>query len=286
MKQEAYESEEWTEVIVPRKGWMDVKLTELWKYRDLILLFVRRDFVSVYKQTILGPLWYLIQPLLTTFIFTLVFGKFAQIPTAGIPPVLFYMSGIVSWNYFAGCLNKTSNTFVVNADIFGKVYFPRLTVPVSIIISTALSLVIQLALLACMYILYSFDVGHIHPNRYLILLPFLILLMALLSLGLGLIISSLTTKYRDLGFLVAFGTQLLMFATPVIYPVSFLADKYKMLLSLNPMTAIIETIRYSMFSVGHMDWQGLLMSAAITFGILTAGIVIFSKVEQNFMDTV
>ena len=210
--------EEWTTIITPRSGWFDLKLRELWKYRDLIALFVRRDFVSVYKQTILGPLWFLLQPLFSTVVFTIIFGRIAHIPTDGLPQSLFYMAGIVTWNYFSACLTKTSDTFVVNANIFGKVYFPRLTVPVSVVITNLVTFAIQFGLFLLFICYYSLQGAAIKPNVYIFLTPLLLVQMAALGLGFGILVSSMTTKYRDLAYVVTFGVQLWMYATPVVYP--------------------------------------------------------------------
>ena len=277
----------WTEVISPKKGIFDVRLHEIWKYRDLIALFVRRDFVSIYKQTILGPLWIFIQPLFTTITFVFIFSRIAKLSTDGIPPVLFYLSGITMWTYFADSFSKTSNIFVNNANIFGKVYFPRLTTPISIIISNLIKFGIQIALFISIYIYYVIT-GKVEVlvNYYIFLLPILIILMAILGLGLGIIFSSLTTKYRDLGFLLAFGIQLLMYATPVIYPLSSIEGKFRKYLELNPLSSIIENFRYAIFSQGQPDLGGLVYCAAFSVVVLFLGIIIFNQVEKSFMDTV
>jgi lipopolysaccharide transport system permease protein len=277
----------WTEVISPKKGILDVRLYEIWKYRDLIALFVRRDFVSIYKQTILGPLWIFIQPLFTTITFVFVFSRIAKLSTDGIPPVLFYLSGITLWTYFADSFSKTSNIFVNNANIFGKVYFPRLTTPISIIISNLIKFGIQISLFVSIYVYYVIT-GKVEVlvNTYILLLPILILLMAVLGLGLGIIFSSLTTKYRDLGFLLAFGIQLLMYATPVIYPLSSIEGKFRKYLELNPLSSIIENFRYAIFSQGQPDLGGLVYCAVFSVVVLFLGIIIFNQVEKSFMDTV
>lgn len=280
-------NDSWTEIIKPKRGWFDVKLKEIWRYRDLILLFVRRDFVSVYKQTVLGPLWLFIQPLFTTFIFYFVFNRIAKIPTDGVDPILFYLSGITLWNYFSDCFNKTSNTFVANASIFGKVYFPRLTTPISIVISNLIKLFIQLLLFACIVgYNVAFNGAQINPNLTLLLFPILIFLMAIMGLGMGILFSALTTKYRDLSFLLTFGIQLLMYATPIIYPLSFTHGKLHTLLSFNPITPIIETFRYSFFGIGSFDLGGLIYSTIFSIAVLFIGILFFNKVENKFMDTV
>jgi lipopolysaccharide transport system permease protein len=280
------EPEDWTLVIRPKTGWLDLHLADLWRYRDLVMLFVRRDFVSTYKQTILGPLWFIIQPLLTTLTFTLIFGNIAQLSTDGLPKILFYMSGITAWNYFSDCLMKTSETFNANSGLFGKVYFPRLAVPLSIVISNLIKFGIQLGLFLGFYF-YFLGVGTaIRPTRALWLLPALVLLMAALGLGSGIIVSSLTTRYRDLRFLVQFGTQLLMYGTPVIFPLSKLPEQYRWIMLANPMTPVIETFRYAFLGTGTFSWTLLGISAAVTSLILAVGVLLFNHVEKTFMDTV
>lgn len=279
--------ENWSEIIRPKRHWLDLNLLELWRYRDLIMLFVRRDFVSVYKQTVLGPLWLFIQPLFTTITFYFVFSKIAKIPTDNVDPILFYLSGITLWNYFSDCFSKTSNTFVANAGIFGKVYFPRLATPISIVISNLIKLGIQVLLFVCIavYRVYFHD-AQININETILLLPILILLMAIMGLGLGIIFSALTTKYRDLSFLLTFGIQLLMYATPIIYPLSFTSGKLHQILSYNPITPIIENFRYAFFGIGYLDISGLIYTSIFSFIVLILGVIIFNRVEKNFMDTV
>ncbi|MDZ4713427.1 MAG: ABC transporter permease [bacterium] len=277
---------EWTLEIKPVTGWFNFHLKDIWRYRDLLFMFVRRDFVAVYKQTILGPFWFFLQPILTTITFTIVFGNIAKIPTDGIPPILFYMSGIVCWSYFSDCLTRTSSTFVANANIFGKVYFPRLITPLSNIISLLMKFSIQMLLLVCFLIYYKLNGSGVNPNITILLTPFLILLMAGLGLGFGIIVSSLTTKYRDLTFLVGFGVQLLMYATPVIYPLSALPDKYKWIVLANPMTSIIDTFRYAFLGAGTFSPENLIYSTVFMVITLAIGIVIFNRVEKTFMDTV
>lgn len=277
---------DWTLRIRPATGWFDIHLGELWRYRDLIMLFVWRDFVAVYKQTVLGPIWYLIQPILTTLVFTVIFGRVAGIPTDGVPPFLFYLSGIVCWRYFADCLTKTSNTFVGNAGIFGKVYFPRLTVPIAIVLSNLITLAVQLALLAAVWIYYRMDGSAVAIGPAVLLLPLLILQMGLLGLGCGIIVSALTTKYRDLTQLVAFGVQLWMYATPVVYPASVLSRKWDWLILSNPMAPIVEGFRRATLGVGTIDARTTTASWAITLALLAIGIVLFSRIEKDFMDVV
>ncbi len=277
----------WTMDIEPQRNLLDLRLRELWQYRDLVMLFVRRDFVAVYKQTILGPLWYLIQPLLTTVIFTFIFGNIASLPTDGLPKFLFYMSGTVVWSYFAACLTKTSETFVQNAHLFGKVYFPRMAVPVSILISNLITFLIQVALLVAFILYFVLRGTAIQPNwLWIALSPILILMMAGLGLGFGVIISSLTTKYRDLRFLVTFGVQLLMYATPVIYPVSSIPARFQWIILANPMTPIVEAFRLAFLGVGTADWGQLLYSFIFMLAVVFLGSIIFNRVEQTFMDTV
>ena len=279
--------EKWTEVISAKRHLLDINLKELWQYRDLILLFVRRDFISTYKQTILGPIWLFLQPLLTTLTFYIVFTQIAQISTNNIDPILFYLSGITLWNYFSDCLNKTSNTFVSNAGIFGKVYFPRLTTPISIVLSNLIKLGIQLVLLiAVAAYRVIFNGITIEANWTLLLLPLLILILAIMGLGLGIIFSSLTTKYRDLSFLLTFAVQLLMYATPVIYPLNFTSGKLHTLISYNPLTPIMENFRYALFNVGAFDLKGLIYAGIFSLITLIFGIILFNKVEKSFMDTV
>jgi lipopolysaccharide transport system permease protein len=279
--------ESWDLIIEPQRSWLDLRLGDVWRYKDLILLFVQRDFVSVYKQTILGPLWYLIQPLLTTIIFTFIFGNIASLPTDGLPKFLFYMSGTVVWSYFADCLNKTSQTFVNNANLFGKVYFPRLAVPLSILISNMITFAIQFGMFLIFELYFIWEGADIHPNWLWILLsPVLILMMAGLGLGFGIIITSLTTKYRDLRFLVTFGVQLLMYAAPVIYPVSSIPAKFQWIILANPMTSIIEAFRHAFLGVGTVHIGQLFYSFIFMIVVMLTGIMIFNRVEQTFMDTV
>jgi lipopolysaccharide transport system permease protein len=280
-------SEAWTEIITPRTNLLDLQLGEVWKYRDLLWLFVKRDFVSQYKQTVLGPLWHVIQPLFTTIMFLLIFGRIANIPTDGISPILFYMSGITIWNYFAACLTSTSSTFLANSAIFGKVYFPRLVLPLSIIISNIVRFGIQFGLLLVLMIWFQFHNFPIKFNINWIWIPELVLLMAGISLGLGIIISSLTTKYRDLIILLGFAVQLGMYATPIAYPLSFLQHKgYGKFIALNPLCPIVECFRYCLFGKGTFTTASLLYSISFMIVVLLFGSIIFNKVEKNFMDTV
>jgi lipopolysaccharide transport system permease protein len=276
----------WSLIIGPRSGWFNLHLQDLWRYRDLVSLFIRRDFVATYKQTILGPLWFIIQPVLTTFTFTLVFGAVAKLPTDGLPKILFYLSGITAWNYFAECLTLTSNTFVGNANLFGKVYFPRLAVPLSVVISNLIKFGIQFGLFLLFMLFFVLKGSEVRPTAAIFLLPILLLIMAALGLGSGIIVSALTTRYRDLRFLVQFGVQLLMYSTPIIFPLSKLPDKYRWVMLSNPMTPVIETFRYAILGSGTFSLRHLGMSAAAAILILSIGILLFNHVEKTFMDTV
>jgi lipopolysaccharide transport system permease protein len=280
--------EQWDLEIKPKSSIFDFNLKEVWKYRDLMLLFVKRDFAAQYKQTVLGPLWHVVQPVLTTIMFLLVFGKIANIPTDGIEPVLFYMSGIAIWNYFASCFTATSSTFVTNANIFGKVYFPRLVLPLSVVISNIARFGIQFGiLLVCMVWYALVKQIPIHFGVNWLLIPLLVLIMAGMGFGLGIIISSLTTKYRDFTVLITFGVQLLMYATPVVYPLSFLATKqYASLIGLNPLSPVLEGFRYALFGSGTFTITSLIYSSGFTLLVVILGIVFFNKVEKTFMDTV
>ena len=282
----AADDDDWSEIIQPRTRLLDLGLRDVWRYRDLVMLFVRRDFVSTYKQTILGPIWFFIQPLLTTITYMIVFGGIANLSTDGLPQLPFYLAGVTIWNYFAQTLTSTSTVFTANAAIFGKVYFPRLTMPLSIVVSNLVRFGIQFALFLGVWGYYLITQNSLHPNFYILLTPLLLLLMGLLSLGLGMIFSALTTKYRDLAMLLTFGVQLLMYATPVIYPLSKLPLKYKPFILANPLSSIVETFRYAFLGSGTFSWLALGYSAAVTVVILLVGTVIFNKVEKSFTDTV
>jgi homopolymeric O-antigen transport system permease protein len=279
--------DQWDMVIQPREKMWSLRLNEVWHYRDLLMLLVRRDFVAFYKQTILGPVWFFVQPLLTTLMYLLIFGKIAGLSTDGIPGLLFYLAGVTCWSYFSESLTKTSDTFIANANIFGKVYFPRLVIPLSIVLSNLIRLGIQFFLFLIVWIYYyGFTNENVHPNWAIALLPLLVALMALLGLGLGIIFSAFTTKYRDLRFLLTFGIQLLMFATPVVYPLSLAPKKYQWLIVANPFTAIIETFRYAFTGTGSFSWYYLGYSTFITIMIVLLGAVLFNRTERTFMDTV
>ena len=276
-------------IIQPKGSPFSLNLAELWQYRDLLRMYIRRDIVTFYKQTILGPLWFFIQPILTTLIYMFVFGGLAGIPTDGIPQPLFYLSGITLWNYFSESLTKTSDTFISNQSIFGKVYFPRMIVPLSITLTGIIKMMVQLALFVLVYLWYVFRGASPALNGYAWLLPVLLLMLGGMGLGFGVIISSLTTKYRDLRFLISFGIQLWMFATPVIYPLSVMEgkyEKYMWIIQANPLTSILETFRYGFLGAGSFSWNALLYSALFTVAVLLAGTFIFSRVERSFMDVV
>jgi lipopolysaccharide transport system permease protein len=277
---------EWDLVIEPQNSLFELHLKDVWRYRDLLWLLVKRDFVSFYKQTILGPLWFFIQPLFTTIIFTFIFGNLAGLSTDGLPQPLFYMAGITAWNYFADCLTKTSTVFRDNANIFGKVYFPRLIMPLSIVVSNLVRFGVQMLLFFMMIGYYAYTGANFHLNAYVLLFPILVLMMALLGLGLGLIITALTTKYRDLAFLITFGVQLMMYATTVIYPLSAAPVKYKWLIELNPMTGIIEAFRYGFLGQGEFTINTFGYSVVFTLISLVLGVIIFNKTEKTFVDTV
>jgi len=277
----------WSQIIKPRTSLFDLRLRDAWRYRDLLFMFVKRDFTALYKQTILGPLWFVIQPLLSTFMFVVIFDRIAGIPTDGVPSALFYLSGLVVWNYFATCLNNTSVTFTNNANLFGKVYFPRIIAPLSNVLSALINFGIQLTILLVFVAYFCLFKGlTLHFNGYLLLVPFVLFLVASLGLGLGLIISALTTKYRDLTYLVSFGVQLLMYATPVIYPLSFLKGKYKFFILANPITPLVESFRRAILGVGEIGTGYLLYSFAVTMVILFLGVVVFNRVEKSFMDVI
>lgn len=289
MQVAAEKEQNWDVVIESRNSLFDFKFKELWEYRDLLFLLVRRDFIAFYKQTILGPIWFFLQPLMTMAMFVIIFSRLANISTSGIPAPLFYMVGIISWNYFAECLLKTSTVFKDNANVFGKVYFPRLILPFSIVASNLVRFGVQFILLVIMILFYTIfrpEEFSFQFNIYLLLLPVLIALMALFGLGMGMIISAMTTKYRDLVFLVTFGVQLFMYATPVIYPLHAAPDSIESIISLNPLSSIIEGLRLAILGKGDIDAGSLLYSAGVILGMTFIGILIFNKTEKNFIDTV
>lgn len=276
----------WTTVIKPKTRLLDLNLKELWKYKDLIVMFVKRDFKTMYKQTILGPLWIIINPMLTTLMFTIVFGGIANISTDGMPQFVFYMAGNTLWSYFSTCLTKTANTFIENSVVFGKVYFPRLVTPISTVISGLINFFVQFFMFLIFVLYYAFTGNAVQPNLYILLTPFLLLLIAMLSLGFGIIISSLTTKYRDLAVLVTFGVQLWMYATPIVYPISQIPAKWQSVMLLNPVAPIVETFRYAFLGSGTIPWFYLEIGVITTLTVLFIGIILFNKVQKTFMDTI
>ncbi len=279
-------AKDWTLVIKPEKRLLDVDLKGIWRYRDLWYMYVKRDIVTVYKQTILGPLWFFIQPIFTTVMYMFVFGGLAGISTDGVPQPLFYLSGIMLWNYFSECFSGASNTFTANAGIFGKVYFPRLVVPLASLTSNLIKMFIQLLLFIAVYIYYLAVGGTVSINAAALLFPVLVFMLAFHALSWGLIVSSLTSKYRDLRYLVGFGLQLFMYATPIIYPLSAAGDKFRWALELNPLTPIFEAFKYGFLGAGSLSWSGLLYSAIFMVVMMFISVIIFNRVERNFMDTV
>lgn len=277
--------QKWTETIDADHSLFDLKLKEVWRYKDLVYMFVKRDFISSFKQTILGPIWFFINPILTTIVYLVIFGRIAKLPTDGAPPLLFYLAGVTLWNYFSSSLMATSSTFTGNAGIFGKVYFPRLVTPLSIVISNLMRFGVQFVLFIAVWAYYYYN-GEAHPNIWILATPFLIFLMALFALGVGMIFSSLTTKYKDLSMLLGFGVSLYMYATPVIYPVSSLPGFFKKLAYYNPLTGIFECFKYAWIGVGDFSPAMLGISTGIILILLMIGIVVFNKVEKTFMDTV
>ena len=289
MNNQISNKENWLFEITPKNKLFNLNLKEVWQYRDLLMLFVKRDVVTLYKQTILGPLWYLIQPLFTSVIFTIIFNKIAGIETGNIPPFLFNLAGVTSWNYFRECLTATSDTFKKNASLFGKVYFPRIIMPMSIVISNLLKFGIQLGVLIGFYLYYVYSGYQISPNSFVLFYPLLIIIMGMLGLGLGMIISSMVTKYRDLTFLVGFGVQLLMYVSAVMYPISLVKEKlsaYSWIVEYNPMAHIIETSRIMLLNDGEFDLYGIIYSVIITIIIFFVGLLIFNRTEKSFIDTV
>jgi lipopolysaccharide transport system permease protein len=283
---EPVEHEHWDMVIEPHGPLFDLKLRDVWHYRDLLALLVRRDFVSFYKQTVLGPIWFFIQPLFTTITYTFIFGRLAGISTQGLPAPLFYMAGITAWNYFSECLTKTSTVFRDNSNVFGKVYFPRLIMPMSIIISNLIRFAVQLVMFLAMMVFYGLKGAPFHMTAYAFLFPLVVLQMALLGLGTGMIVSALTNRYRDLAFLITFGVQLMMYTTTVVYPLSSVPLKYRWLIALNPLTPAIETFRRGFLGAGSFSWLSFGTSLLTTTLLTVFGIIIFNKVERNFIDTV
>lgn len=280
------ESQSWTMDINPKSGWLDINLRGIWMYRDLLRFFMHRDFVANYKQAVLGPFWFVLNPLLNTIVYTIIFGLIVRIPTDGLPPILFYMSGIIIWNYFSACVLNTSNTFLSNAHIFGKIYFPRLIIPISIVIINLLTFIIQFCVYICFIVFYIFQGVKIHPTIFILLVPFLLIQIAAFGLGTGLIVSSLTTKYRDLAYAMGFGIQLWMYATPIFFPLSLIPDKWQWIFAINPMTSIVETFRYSLLGTGHFQPWILGIGAITTIITLIVGLILFNHIEKTVIDTV
>ena len=279
------ESNAWTEIIEPNSSLLSVNLKEVWRYRDLVLLLVKRDFVTYFKQTILGPIWFFVNPIFTTIIYTFVFGNVAGISTDGAPKVAFYLSGIVLWNYFATSLTATAGVFTANANIFGKVYFPRLIMPLSIVVSNLMQFGIQFLLFLCVVVYYTVG-GELQPNAWVLITPLLIVLMAAFALGAGMILSSLTTKYKDVAMLLSFGVQLFMYATPVIYPISAMPEKLRPIVGLNPLAGIFECFKYAFLGVGEFNGAMLIYPTVFISILLVVGTLVFNKVQRGFMDTI
>lgn len=289
MEKKTIAEDEWDYVIEPKSSLFDLRLKEVWHYRDLLMLFVRRDFVTVYKQTILGPLWFFIQPILTTITFTIIFNNVAGIKTGDIPPFLFNLAGIVVWNYFTSCLNDTSDTFKKNAAVFGKVYFPRIIIPLSIVITNLVKLGIQFLIFVAFFVYYAINGMEVHITWALLSYPLLIIIMGFLGLGLGMIVSSMVTKYRDLTFLISFGVQLLMYVSAVMYPMALVKEKlpeFGWLIEYNPLAYLIESSRYMLLRVGSLNLGGLLFTVLVTITVFSFGLIIFNKTEKSFIDTV
>ena len=284
--------QQWTTIIKPRTGWFDIDLKELWQYRDLVVMFVKRSFSTLYEQTVLGPAWILINPLITTVIFTVVFGGIAGLAESGVPSFLFYMAGNAIWSFFASCITGTANTFVTNAGLFGKVYFPRLTMPISQVVISLINLIIQMVMFLVFWVWFYFfgqAYGAVQMNLWVLALPAVLLLVMVMGLGVGIIVSSLTTKYRDLAIVVGFGVQLWMYATPVVYSMNELvanSPRLALLMRLNPMTEPVLVFRYALLGCGEISPVWLLYSAVVSLVMLAAGVVLFSRVEKTFMDTV
>lgn len=277
---------EWDIEVRPQRSLLDFRLGEIWEYRDLLEMFIKRDIVTIYKQTVLGPIWYFIQPLLMMMIFIIVFSNIAKIPTDGVPPAIFYLAGIILWNYFSDCLTQTADTFYQNMHIFGKVYFPRVIVPLSKVISALIKFLIQSVLFAGVYLYLIFNGADIAPNKWVILLPVLILIMGCLGMGLGMIVTSITAKYRDLKFLITFAVQILMYLSPVIYPVSALSDKYSDVMFWNPFSHLLESFRFCVLGTGEFNLDGLVYTGCVSLLLLFVAIVLFNKTEQTFVDTI
>jgi len=280
------DSDGWDVEISPHAPLLGADIVSLWRYRDLIAMFVQRDFVAFYKQTILGPLWYVVQPLLTTAVFTLVFNRIANIPTDGLPPFLFYLTGLTIWNYFAACMTKTADVFTANAGIFGKIYFPRLTVPVAVVITNLVTFVIQFVLVCALLVFYALRGVPVQVNFWLLVVPLLVLQVAALALGVGILLSSMTTRYRDVTFLVGFGTQLWLYATPIVYPLSQVPERWQWIMAFNPMAPLVELFRQALLGTGTVYVSHVIVSLCITAALLLVGLVMFSRIARTSMDTV
>ena len=276
----------WTEEIKSQNTLFSINFKEVWHYRDLLLMLVKRDYVTFYKQTILGPIWFFVQPILTTVIYVILFGQVAKLSTDGLPQMAFYLSGVTIWSYFSDVLNKTAIVFQTNASIFGKVYFPRLIMPLSIVISGLMKFLIQFTLFVCVVLYFTFIKESIHHNFCILVTPLLLFLMAAFALGLGMIFSSMTTKYKDLTMLLSFGVQLFMYVTPVVYTITSIPSQYKFIVRFNPLTSIFECFRYGYLGAGHFQPLSLVYSVISIFVLLAVGVVIFNRVEKSFMDTV
>lgn len=283
---EGNDHEPWTTIISPHRSWFEFNLSELWRYRDLMLLLVRRDLIAQYKQTILGPLWFVLQPLFTTLVFTVVFGRIAAIPTDGTPDFLFYFAGTICWGYFAGCLTQTADTLSTYAAVFGRVYFPRLVVPISFAVSNICKFLVQLALFLAFLLYYYRGGASVTVTPWVWALPVLVVYMALLGIGCGLLVASMTTRYRDLAMVAGFGVQLWMFATPVVYPLSQIPGAYRPYFALNPMTSVVEGFRAGFLGSSSLTPADIAVGGMMTLALLFAGLVLFSRVERTFMDTV
>jgi lipopolysaccharide transport system permease protein len=283
---DSQDHKQWDITITPGHGYLNFNIKELWRYRDLLMMFVKKDIITVYKQTILGPVWFVVQPVLTSLMFLLVFNGIAKISTGAVPAILFYLLGNVLWSYFSETLNTTSRTFTDNASVFGKVYFPRLVLPLSKIVSGLVKFLIQFGLFAVFLLYYVFVERSVTPNWYMLLAPVWLLVIVFMSLGFGIIITSLTTKYRDLTFLISFGIQLAMFITPVIIPLSEVQGEKRIFFLLNPLTSLFEAFKYGFFGSGTLNWNWLMYSVGFTAILLLSGILIFNRVEKKFIDTV
>jgi lipopolysaccharide transport system permease protein len=286
MPNEPIKNDNWTLVIEADRPWTDLQLKELWLRRDLIFVFIKRDFIVQYKQTILGPLWHFLQPLITTLVFTVVFGKIAKISTEGTPPFLFYMAGIVVWTYFSGLLTSTAGSLTGNAHVFRKIYFPRLIIPLANIFARLISFGIQFFFLICFMLYFAYHDANVNPNLMLMALPLMMLMVAMLAIGVGLIVAAVTVRYRDLSVLLGFGLQLWMYASPIVYPLSILPTNLYFWAALNPMTPIIELFRYAVLGSGSVQTMMLVYSCLLISLLLVLGLVLFNRAQRTFIDSV